>query len=149
MKALQKKPLKSLREQATDLVDRTVKLPREKRESNDSSLSIHKPLRDEVLLRSQDHTDIRRSPLSFRRRAREQRSKNSYLRMPYPSLKYDANMPKLKLVYDHWTALQVSLAPFTQVSLRRFRGAYVFLTRKSFIIHRRSEGDFKVPKFDF
>ena len=43
---------------------------------------------------------------------------------------------------------QSELAPknelFTQVSLHRFRGAYVFLTRKSFIIHRRSDGDFKV-----
>ena len=77
MKALQKKSLISLHEQATDLVDRTVKLLREKRESNDSGLSIHKPLRDEVLLWSQDHTDVKRSPLSFRRRAREQRSKNS------------------------------------------------------------------------
>ena len=54
MNVLQKKSLKSLREQATDLVDRTVKLLREKRESNDSGLSIHKPLREEVLLRSQD-----------------------------------------------------------------------------------------------
>ena len=97
MKALQKKSLKSLREQAMDLVDRTVKLLREKKESNDSGLSIHKPLRDEVLLWSQDHTDIRRSPFSFRRIAREQRSKNSYLRMPYPSLKYDANMHALLL----------------------------------------------------
>ena len=97
MKALQKKSLKSLREQAMDLVDRTVKLLREKKESNDSGLSIHKPLRDEVLLWSQDHTDIRRSPLSFRRKARERRSKNSYLRMPYPSLKYDANMHALLL----------------------------------------------------
>ena len=62
MKALQKKSLISLHEQATDLVDRTVKLLREKRESNDSGLSIHKPLRDEVLLWSQDHTDVKRSP---------------------------------------------------------------------------------------
>ena len=38
---------------------------------------------------------------------------------------------------------------FTQVSLFTLRDAYVFLTRKSFIIHRRSEGDFNVPKFDF
>ena len=38
---------------------------------------------------------------------------------------------------------------FTQVSLLWFLGAHVFLTRKSFIIHRRSEGDFNVPKFDF
>ena len=48
---------------------------------------------------------------------------------------------------------QSELAPknelFTQVSLLHFRGAYVFLTRKSFIIHRRSEGDLNVPKFDF
>ena len=26
--------------------------------------------------------------------------------MSYPCLKYDANMPKLNLVYDHWTVLQ-------------------------------------------
>ena len=38
---------------------------------------------------------------------------------------------------------------FTQVSLLPLRGAYVFLTRKSFIIHREAEGDFKVPNFDF
>ena len=48
---------------------------------------------------------------------------------------------------------QSELAPknelFTQVSLLRFLGAYVFLTQRSFIIHRRSEGDFNVPKFDF
>ena len=48
---------------------------------------------------------------------------------------------------------QSELAPknelFTQVSLHPFRGAYVFLTRKSFIIHRETEGDFNVPKFDF
>ena len=48
---------------------------------------------------------------------------------------------------------QSELAPknelFTQVSLLWFLGAHVFLTRKSFIIHRRSDGDFKVPKFDF
>ena len=48
---------------------------------------------------------------------------------------------------------QSELAPknelFTQVSLLPLRDAYVFLTRKSFIIHRRSDGDFKVPKFDF
>ena len=34
---------------------------------------------------------------------------------------------------------------FTQVSLLWFLGAYVFLTWKSFIIHRRTKGDFKVP----
>ena len=48
---------------------------------------------------------------------------------------------------------QSELAPknelFTQVSLHPLRGAYVFLTRKSFIIHREADGDFKVPKFDF
>ena len=48
---------------------------------------------------------------------------------------------------------QSELAPknelFTQVSLHHFRGAYVFLTRKSFIIHRETDGDFKVPNFDF
>ena len=48
---------------------------------------------------------------------------------------------------------QSELAPknelFTQVSLHPFRGAYVFLTRKSFIIHREADGDFKVPNFDF
>ena len=38
---------------------------------------------------------------------------------------------------------------FTQVSPLRFLGAYVFLTRKSFIIHRRSDGDFNAsqPRF--
>ena len=38
---------------------------------------------------------------------------------------------------------------FTQVSLLCFRGAYVFLTRTSFIIHRRSKGDFNAPQLDF
>ena len=38
---------------------------------------------------------------------------------------------------------------FTQVSLLCFRGAYVFLTRKSFIIHRRSEGDFNASQLRF
>ena len=38
---------------------------------------------------------------------------------------------------------------FTQVSLHPLRGAYVFLTRKSFIIHRRTKGDFNAsqPRF--
>ena len=48
---------------------------------------------------------------------------------------------------------QSELAPknelFTQVSLHPLRGAYVFLTRKSFIIHREADGDFNSPKFDF
>ena len=38
---------------------------------------------------------------------------------------------------------------FTQASLLCFRYSYVFLTRKDFIIHRRSEGDFNAsqPRF--
>ena len=48
---------------------------------------------------------------------------------------------------------QSELAPknelFTQVSLHWFLGAYVFLTRKSIIIHRRSEGDFNASQLRF
>ena len=51
MKKLQEK---SLVQEATELVERAVTFLRGNRESNDSGLSIHKPLREEVLLRSQD-----------------------------------------------------------------------------------------------
>ena len=38
---------------------------------------------------------------------------------------------------------------FTQVSLLPLRDAYVFSTRKSFIIHRRSDGDFNASQLRF